>query len=152
MLSLLLDQQVSPAIADRIQAQRPDIQIASIYDWRGGAFVGVADRLILRAAADENCTLVTYDRRTIPAVLAEWGSAGLSHGVVVFIDNLTIRSNDYGRLVRALTHYWDDELAGDWTDRIGFLPVPTPDRRKLCGPHGRATKPVFSPRMKPACS
>lgn len=124
MLSLLLDQQISPEIAEQVRAKRPKIPILSLYEWQDGAFVGVADRLILRAAADGNLALITYDRKTIPAILVEWGIAGVSHSGVVFVDNLTIAPNDFGRLVRALIAYWDQEHASDWTDRIGFLPAP----------------------------
>ncbi len=37
---------------------------------------------------------------------------------------LTIASNDFGRLVRALIYYWDREHDSDWTNRVGFLPAP----------------------------
>jgi hypothetical protein len=124
VLSLLLDQHVSMEIAEQVRARRPEIPILSLYEWRDGAFVGIADPLILSAAADERLTLVTYDRKTIPPILIEWGISETSHGGVVFVDNLTIASNDFGRLVRGLIHYWDQEHASDWTDRIGFLPAP----------------------------
>ena len=124
MLSLLLDQQISMEIAVQIRARRPEIPVLSLYEWREGAFVGAADPLILSAASAEALTLVTCDRKTIPPVLIEWGIAGTSHGGVVFVDNLTIASSDFGRLVRGLIDYWDKEHAGDWTDRIGFLSAP----------------------------
>lgn len=124
MLSLLLDQHLSAEVAVQVRAKRPEIPILSLYEWRHGSFIGVADPLILRAAAEEGLTLVTYDRKTIPPVLVEWGASGISHGGVLFVDNLTIPSNDYGRLVRGLIYYWDQEHESDWTDRIGFLPAP----------------------------
>jgi hypothetical protein len=126
MLSLLLDKQISPEVAEQVRAKRPEIPIQSIYEWRDGAFVGIADVLILQAAAEDSLTLVTYDRKTIPPVLVEWGTSGLSHGGVIFVDNLTIASNDFGRLVRGLIYYWDQEHTSDWTNRIGFLPAPSP--------------------------
>jgi hypothetical protein len=124
MLAFLLDQQISPEVAEQVRAKRPEIPIQSIYEWREGTFVGIADALILQAAAEDSLTLVTYDRKTIPPVLAEWGISGQSHAGVVFVDNFTIASNDFGRLVRGLIYYWDQEQASDWTNRIGFLPVP----------------------------
>ena len=124
MLSLLLDQQISADVAEQVRRKRPEIPIVSLYEWLGGAFVGVADPFILRAAAEDSLTLVTYDRKTIPAVLVEWGTAGVSHGGEVFVDNLTIPSNDFGRLVRALIYYWELEQDGGWSNRIGFLPAP----------------------------
>jgi hypothetical protein len=68
--------------------------------------------------------LVTYDRKTIPPILVEWGASGISHGGVLFVDNRTIASNDFGRLVRTLIYYWDQEHENDWTNRVGFLPAP----------------------------
>lgn len=124
MLSLLLDQQLSPEVAEQVRGKRPEIPIWSLYEWREGAFVGIADTFILRAAAGDGLTLVTYDRKTIPPILVEWGIAGISHGGVVFVDNRTIPSHEFGRLVRALIYYWDREHESDWTDRIGFLPAP----------------------------
>lgn len=123
MLSLLLDQHISPEIAAQVSSKRPDISIVSIYDWRGGTFVGAADRLILHAAAEDNVTLVTYDRKSIPPILREWGAAEISHAGVLFVDNLTIAPNDFGRLTRSLIHYWSLEEASDWTNRVGFLPA-----------------------------
>jgi len=126
MLSLLLDQHISREIAEQIRAKRPEIPILSLYEWRDGALIGADDPLILREAAAENLTLVTYDRQTIPPVLMEWGIAGVAHGGVLFVDNRTIATNDFGRLVRALIYLFDQEQRSDWTNRIGFLPAPTP--------------------------
>ncbi|HLV81676.1 MAG TPA: DUF5615 family PIN-like protein [Chthonomonadaceae bacterium] len=123
MLAFLLDQQISPQIAVQVQSKRPEIPILSLYSWRGGTFVGIADTQILHAAAEDGRTLVTYDRKTIAPLLKEWGASGLSHGGVVFVDNFTIASNDFGRLVRSLIYFWDQEHTSDWTDRIGFLPA-----------------------------
>ena len=124
MLSLLLDQQISIQIAEQVRAKRPEIPILSLYEWHEGAFAGSSDTVILLAAADEHLTLVTYDRQTIPPVLTEWGIAEISHGGVLFIDNRTIATNDFGRLVRALIYYWNQEHTGDWKNRVGFLPSP----------------------------
>ena len=124
MLAFLLDQHISPEVTEQVCARCPDIPIGSLYAWRDGAFVGTPDPLILRAAAEDGLTLVTYDRKTIPPVLVEWGAGGISHGGVIFVDNRTIASNDFGRLVRSLIYFWDSEQAADWSNRIGFLSAP----------------------------
>ena len=124
MLFFLLDQQISLEVAEQVRTKRPELPIQSIYEWREGAFVGIADALILQTASEDSLTLVTYDRKTIPPVLVEWGISGISHAGVVFVDNFTIPSNDLGRLVRGLIYYWDQEHTSDWTNRIGFLPAP----------------------------
>ena len=124
MLSLLLDQHISPEISEQVSTTRPDIPIWSLYEWREGTFVGRADQMILRAAAEDGITLVTYDRKTIPPILVEWGLSGASQAGVIFVDHRTIASNDFGRLVRGLIYFWDQEHRSDWTNRIGFLPAP----------------------------
>jgi hypothetical protein len=107
MLSFLLDQHISPEVAEQVRAKRPEITVISLSECHGGAFLGVADPPILRAAEEDGLTLATYDRKTVPPVLVEWGIAGRSHRGVVFVDNLTIASNDFERLVRALIYYWE---------------------------------------------
>jgi len=86
MLCLLLDQQISPAVAEQVRAMRPEIPIMSLYEWRAADFVGIADYLILHTAANDGLTLVRYVRKTIPPVLVEWGTSGVSHAGVVFVD------------------------------------------------------------------
>ena len=84
--------------------------------------------MLLKAAAVERLTLVTYDRRTITPLLKVWGEAGLEHGGVVFVDNHTIASSDIGGLVKALA------VEGDCDVGLGELdsrrtPLVTPGRR-----------------------
>jgi hypothetical protein len=124
MLSLLLDQNISPTVAEQARAKHSGIEIVSLYSWRGGAVVGAADPIILRGAAEEGLTLVTYDRKTFPPILAEWGTEGRDHAGVIFVDDRTVRSSEIGRLVRALIYYWNRESSGEWTNRAGFLPAP----------------------------
>ena len=67
-LALLTDEQISYVVAEQVQAKRPDISITSVRAWRGGTFQGKTDESLLRAAAEEGLTLVTYDQKTIPPV------------------------------------------------------------------------------------
>ncbi len=123
MRGLLLDEQISPVVAAQVRTKRPDIPIQSVHEWRGGRLLGTADRGVLAAAAEDGLTLVTYDRKTIPPLVGEWSASGRSHGGVVYVDTRTIASSDFGRLVRALTRFWDRERTADWTNRIGYLPA-----------------------------
>ncbi len=124
MLALLLDEQISPVVAEQIAANHPRVPVQSIYRWREGALTAQDDELVLRAAAADGLTLVTYDLKTIPPVLAEWGAAGMSHAGIVFVDDRTIRSSDFGGLIRALVHLWARDHPHDWQDRIVFLEAP----------------------------
>ncbi len=121
MLSLLLDEQISPVVADQIAIRRPEIRIQSIYRWRHDVLTGVPDELVLQAAAQDALTLVTYDLKTIPPLLTEWCALRIPHAGVVFVDDRTIAPDDFGGLVRALIFLWEQEHERDWTDRIVFL-------------------------------
>ncbi len=82
---------------------------------------GQSDDRVLRAAAEDGLTLVTYDLRTIPPLLAEWAAAGQAHAGVVFVDQRSIRTSDVGGPVRAMAQFWDRERERDWQNRIVFL-------------------------------
>ena len=124
MLPLLLDENISPTVAEQVARRRPDIPIQSIFRWRGGMLLRHSDERILQAAAEDGLTLITYDQKTIMPLLSEWGAAGIDHRGVVFIDQYTIRSNDFGGLVRAIEQFWDLEHQQIWTNRIDFLQAP----------------------------
>ena len=121
MLSFLLDENLSPQIARQISEKRPDVIVACIHDWHAGRYKAQRDETILIAAAQEALTLVTYDRKTILPVLVQWGQAGTGHAGVVFIDDRSIASNDFGELVRALILLWDASHTDEWTNRVDFL-------------------------------
>ena len=121
MLSLLLDEQISPQVVSAALTLNAGVPIVSLYDWRGGALTGVDDVLVLQAAAEEALTLVTYDLKTIPPVFVEWGVSGRSHGGVVFVDDRSISPANFGGLARALLLFWEEQGTWDWTDRIVYL-------------------------------
>ncbi len=124
MLSLLLDENISHVIATQISIRRPDIRIQSIFHWRDGALCNQRDHHVLSVATEDDLTLVTYDVHTILPLTAEWYASGEIHGGVIFVDQRTIRSEDFGQLIRALEQLWDDEHRHDWTNRIDFLRAP----------------------------
>jgi hypothetical protein len=121
MLRLLLDENISYVVADGLAARRPDISIASLYRWREGAFMNRPDPVVLLAATEAGLTLVTFDQQTILPLVSEWGADGPEHAGVVFIDQRTVASHDFGGLIRALERLWDRERDADWTNRIDFL-------------------------------
>ena len=121
MLSLLLDENVAPRVAEQLQAKAQDIRVASVHHWHEGAFVHAGDEVILEAARRENATLVTYDLSTIPTILKDWGEQGRSHGGAIFVDETSIRQNDYGGQVRALLDIWKRLRDADLTDAVLFL-------------------------------
>ena len=124
MLAPLLDENISPAVSRQINARRPEILMQSIFDWRGGTLLTKPDPLVLQAAAEDGLTLVTYDLRTIRTLTADWAASGITHAGVIFVDERTIPSNNFGLLIRAIERLWDREQDLAWTNRTRFLERP----------------------------
>jgi len=121
MASFLLDENISPAVAEQVLRKEPTARIVSIRQWRNGEFLSVEDAIILEAAYQESLTLVTFDLSTIRPLLKIWGEEGRSHAGVVFIDDKSIASNDYGALVKAILQAWERLKSTDFTDGVLFL-------------------------------
>lgn len=121
MLSFLLDEQISPEIAKQIAKKRSDIPIFTIHTWHNGNYLSIDDETILKAAAAEKLTLITYDQKTIPPILSEWGEANINHEGVIFIDYRSIPPHKFGSLVRAIIWLWDTQNKANWHNRIIYL-------------------------------
>jgi hypothetical protein len=66
MLKLLLDEHISPDVANGLRRRNRTIEVRYMVEWENGHFLGGEDSACLREAAVQGLTLVTYDRRTIP--------------------------------------------------------------------------------------
>jgi hypothetical protein len=119
-LRLLLDENISPVVAVQIRSKDAAVAVESIFTWQDGIFVGATDPVLLAALHQEERTLITYDTQ----MLSEWSdlfTGETPFSGVVFIDDRTIPSHDFGGLVRALVAFWEREKQSDWTNRIAFL-------------------------------
>jgi hypothetical protein len=121
MLKLLLDEHVSPEVANGLRRHNRSLVVHWMAEWEDSEFLGQEDSACLLAAARQSLTLVTYDRRTIPPLLKLWAEEQRSHGGVIFVDENTISPADIGGLVRALTQLAKETGKWDWTDRVCFL-------------------------------
>jgi hypothetical protein len=121
MLKLLLDEHISPEVANGVQRRNRSLVIHSMVQWEGGNFLGKEDSVCLLEAARQRLTLVTYDRRTIPPLLKLWAEEERSHGGVIFVDEKTISAADIGALVRALIALTGAAGEIDWTNQVYFL-------------------------------
>ncbi len=121
MLKLLLDEHISPDVANGLRRRNRAMEIRYMVEWEDGFFLGQEDSACLREAATQGLTLVTYDRRTIPILLKSWAEEERTHGGVVFVDEKTISPADIGGLVWALTRLARATGNWDWTNRIYFL-------------------------------
>jgi predicted nuclease of predicted toxin-antitoxin system len=118
-MRLLLDAHLSPAIAQRLNAEGTDI--VTLRDWRGSNYLDAPDDQILVAALAEERVLVTFDSRTIQPLVNEWAQTGRHHAGVVLINRKTIRQDDIGGLIRALRMLVANTGEQDWRDRVVFL-------------------------------
>ena len=121
MLQVLLDEHLSPEIALTAQRSSRGFQVISIHDWEAGHFVGAPDTELLRAAARQHLTLLTFDLKTIPHLLRSWVEQDIEHGGVIFIDEKSFAQNAIGAIARALCDLWRAEGKLDWTNRTVFL-------------------------------
>ena len=121
MLKLLLDEHISPEVADGLRRRNRSLVVHWMAEWENGNFLGRQDSDCLLEAATQRLTLLTYDRRTIPPLLKMWAEEGRKHGGVIFVDEKTISPADIGGLVRALIHLFKEAGRWDWTDRVCFL-------------------------------
>ena len=121
MLKLLLDEHLSPQLAQQFRAKWPNAQIDSVLLWQGGRLLGAPDELLLAAAHEDGWTLVTYDQATIVPLLKRWGEQGIAHGGVILVDDRTIAANDIGGLIQSLSMVWAEERYADWTNVVIYL-------------------------------
>jgi len=121
MLKLLLDEHISPDVADGLRRRNRSLVTHWMAEWEGGDFLGNEDSACLLEAAKQGLTLVTYDRRTIPPRLKVWAEEERRHGGAIFVDEKTISPADIGGLIRALIQLFKETGKWDWTDRVYFL-------------------------------
>ena len=121
MLKLLLDEHISPDVAEGLGRRHRAMVVRYIAEWEDGDFLGQDDSACLQEAARQGLTLVTYDRRTIPGLLKAWAEEARNHGGVIFVDEKTISPADIGGLVQALVKLSRETGDWDWTNRVCFL-------------------------------
>ena len=121
MVKLLLDEHISPEVANGLRRRNRSLVIHSMVQWENGNFLGKEDSVCLLEAAKQHLSLVTYDRRTIPPLLKLWAEEERSHGGVIFVDEKTISPADIGGVVHALISLVDDAGEIDWTNQVYFL-------------------------------
>jgi hypothetical protein len=121
MLKLLLDEHISPTVAEGLRSRHRSLTVHCMAEWEQGQFLGQDDSAILEHAALKKLTLVTYDRRTIPPLLKSWAEEWRTHGGIIFVDEKTVAPSDLGGQVRAISNLVRKTVKWDWTDRICFL-------------------------------
>ncbi|MEJ7758442.1 MAG: DUF5615 family PIN-like protein [Gemmatimonadaceae bacterium] len=120
-LHFLLDEHISPDVADALRLARPRLRVTTVRDWGVGMHLGIADDAMLAVAHAHKQTLVTYDQRTIVPLIKRLAEATIPHAGVIFVDERTFAPSDLGGLARALGVLWDELGRSDWTNRVAYL-------------------------------
>ena len=121
MIGILLDEHLSPKIAEGLKRLDLALSIHSLNEWKEGSFLGRSDAECLAEAARHGLAFVTYDCRTIPILVKDWREQGRSHAGILYVDQKTIAPDDIGSLVRALAWVIQEYGDDDWTDREELL-------------------------------
>jgi hypothetical protein len=124
MLSLLLDEHLSPRIVKAVKKKESSVLIYSLSEWQEGRFLGASDETLLREALKHQVTLVTYDLATLIPLVRSWNDLGMVHSGLVFVNQRSIPSHAVGLLAKALYRLWKRDKNIDWEDRCVFLNRP----------------------------
>ncbi len=120
MLRLLLDEHVSPKIAEQLLNRQLALSVVAAVQWDGGAHLGSTDLEMLTLAYQQSLTVVTYDLKTISPLLKAMAEQRVSHGGVIFVDTKTYFPSDIGGLVSMLESVWLKFGHEDWQDRVMY--------------------------------
>lgn len=121
MLKLLLNEEIAPSVAAGLRRREGEMKVAALSEWEGGNFVGSDIADLLREAADQEWTLVTYDRLKIPPTLKSWTEEECLHGGVIFVDEKSIPPAETTMLISALNWMHQQTGSWDWTNRALWL-------------------------------
>lgn len=120
-MKLLLDEQISDAVAQGFTRRNRSVKIATIAEL---GLRASSDREILAVASRSGLTLVTFDLAAIPGLLHEWAETGRTHAGVILIDQRTIATSDFGSIIEALLLIVHQTAGESWTDRVLYLRNP----------------------------
>ena len=120
-MRLLLDGHVKKAAVGAVQRLCPGVDVAHLADWRGSAFRTADDEEILAACLEERRVLVSYDQRTIPALLRRSAADEREHAGVIFGDDKSVPPGDAGALARALARLVQENAGADMTNAVLYL-------------------------------
>jgi len=98
--SLLLDEMLSPAIAEQLRARGLDVfAITERPD-----LYGLSDEQVLGISADEDRVVVTLNIADFAALHSDWQAQGRSHGGIAYLSAATIPQDRsfLGSVVRSL--------------------------------------------------
>ena len=97
-MKLLLDEQISGKVADRLRKQGHDV-IAVTAD---STLRGLSDPDLFDAAQQQKRVVVTYNRSDFEALVRDYAATGRDHHGLVIVHPGRFPSWEFGRLAKAL--------------------------------------------------
>lgn len=83
-----------------------------------GGVIGVSDPEVLRISANSGRILISHDRKTMPSHFVRFCERQSSPGLIIVSQDL-----DIGAAIDDLLSIWLATDAGEWADKLGFVPV-----------------------------
>jgi len=111
----LADENLNAKIVAGLARREPLIDFLTARD---AGVVGRGDPEVLAVAAREGRILVSHDRETMPAHFRQFIAGNRSPGLLIVSQRLGV-----GGLIEHILLVWAATEAGEWINRVGFLPV-----------------------------
>lgn len=108
-MKLLLDEQISGKVAERLVEQGVDAVAVSA----DASLRGLSDPDVFDLAQSQERAVVTYNRDAFEAIVRECAGLGRSHHGLVIIHPVRFPSQDFARLSKALKALSDGEALGE---------------------------------------
>lgn len=97
-MKLLLDEQISGKVADRLRKQGQDV-VAATAD---PTLRGLTDPDLFATAQQQRRAVVTYNRSDFEAIVRDYAAAGQEHYGLVIVHPVRFPSSEFARLANAL--------------------------------------------------
>lgn len=116
-MRFLLDEHVPVALQSAVWRLEPAISVACV-GLEGGPPKGTSDPELLAWAEERSCAVITDDRRTMPAHVANHLASGRSTWGVFLLK----RDSSLGEIAESIVLYWSASEAEEWKNYLGYLP------------------------------
>jgi hypothetical protein len=114
----LLDENVPLAIRAQVRRREPAIRV-SVVGQSGAPPKGTPDPDLLRWIEEQDCLLVTNNRRTMPVHLRDHLAAGRHVPGILILPSLL----DLGAVIEDLMLIWGASRPDEFQDQITYLPL-----------------------------
>ncbi len=97
-MKLLLDEQISGKVADRLHKLGLDVVAATV----DPALRGLSDPDLFAAAQQQGRAVVTYNRSDFDAIVRDYAAADREHHGLIIVHPIRFPNSEFARLAKAL--------------------------------------------------